>query len=212
MAIKKLDEYFAPKQSKRFERHVFRLIKQEENEKFEKFVVRLRQQAAKCQFVDLDDQLLDQITDRCSSEELRKKILKNGDKMTLEDVIAEANALEIINRQLGDFIQKQNRNQDVNQVESSSKNKNQRRKRECFRCGGWNHLAYDEKCPARGKKCTKCERIGHFKLQCKTNLLKRKRTEDTKQTLNKDTKKFKRPRKDTDNIDEQKKSNSDKKT
>ncbi|KAJ8735710.1 hypothetical protein PYW07_007330 [Mythimna separata] len=209
MAIKKLDEYFAPKQSKRFERHVFRLIKQEENEKFEKFVVRLRQQAAKCQFVDVDDQLLDQITDRCSSEELRKKILKNGDKMTLEDVIAEANALEVINRQLEDFSQKQKRNQDVNQVKDNSNNKNQRGKRECFRCGGWNHLAYDEKCPARGRKCTKCGRIGHFKLQCKTNPLKRKPEEDAKQTRNKDTKKFKRPRKDTNNIDEQKNCNSD---
>lgn len=188
ISIKKLDEYFAPKQSKRFERHVFRQIKQEENEKFEKFVVRLRQQVAKCQYADVNDQLLDQITEKCSSEELRKKILKTGDKMTLEDVIAEANALEVINRQL----------------EDETKFKNPRGKRECFRCGSWNHLAFDEKCPARNKVCAKCGKTGHFKLQCKTR--KRKLDESTAQTYThkKKTSQFKETRKDTNNIAEQK--------
>lgn len=38
-AIKILDEYFSPKQSFVYERHVFRLMKQEPDEKFEKFLV-----------------------------------------------------------------------------------------------------------------------------------------------------------------------------
>ena len=38
IAIQKLNDYFTPRQSKVYERHVFRLIRQEEGEKFEKFM------------------------------------------------------------------------------------------------------------------------------------------------------------------------------
>lgn len=37
VAIEKLNEYFAPKQSNLFERHVFRLMNQEPGEKFDAF-------------------------------------------------------------------------------------------------------------------------------------------------------------------------------
>lgn len=45
IAVKKLDEYFSPKQSRVYERHLFRLMKQEPWEKFEKFLIRLRHQS-----------------------------------------------------------------------------------------------------------------------------------------------------------------------
>ncbi|GBP21102.1 hypothetical protein EVAR_11133_1 [Eumeta japonica] len=63
VAISKLDSYFAPKQSRVYERHTFRLLKQEPEEKFEKFLVRLRKQADKCQFTDKDGNIIDQITE-----------------------------------------------------------------------------------------------------------------------------------------------------
>ncbi|KAL7297754.1 hypothetical protein TKK_0008789 [Trichogramma kaykai] len=62
-ALEKLDEYFTPKPSKVYERHLFRSIKQEADEKFEKFVVRLRHQAAKCKFNKIEDHLIDQIVE-----------------------------------------------------------------------------------------------------------------------------------------------------
>lgn len=74
IAIKKLDEYFSPKQSKIYERHLFRLLKQEPGEKFEKFLVRLRNQGSKCKFVNQEDNIIDQIVEKCSSKDLRKKI------------------------------------------------------------------------------------------------------------------------------------------
>lgn len=91
ITIQKLDDYFAPKQSKVYERHIFRLLKQEPAEKFEKFLVRLRHQAAKCHFTAPDENLIDQITGKCSAEELRKKILITGDNITLQTIITEAN-------------------------------------------------------------------------------------------------------------------------
>lgn len=61
IALDKLNEYFSPKQSTIYERHLFRLMKQEEEEKLEKFLLRLRNQANKCKFTNIDEHLIDQI-------------------------------------------------------------------------------------------------------------------------------------------------------
>lgn len=103
VARKKLDEYFLPKQSKLFERYTFRLMKQSNDEKFDKFLVRLRHQAGKCQFREAEEHLIDQITEKCKSKELRKKIVSCGDSITLSDIILEANALKSVSRQLEKF-------------------------------------------------------------------------------------------------------------
>nr|CAI5825098.1 unnamed protein product [Callosobruchus analis] len=74
VAIEKLNQYFLPKQSKVYQRHIFRLLQQEEGETFEKFMIRLRNQAEKCGFdrSKIDEHLIDQITEKCTSMELRK--------------------------------------------------------------------------------------------------------------------------------------------
>lgn len=106
VALSKLDEYFSPKQSKVYERHLFRLIKQEDGEKFEKFLLRLRNQAGKCKFTNNDEHLIDQIVEKCNLTELRKKILSAGDTITLDQIGIEANALKAVDRQLEDFKKK----------------------------------------------------------------------------------------------------------
>ncbi|KAJ8913331.1 hypothetical protein NQ315_013302, partial [Exocentrus adspersus] len=103
IALQKLDEYFLPKISKIYERHLFRLMEQEENEKFDKFVVRLRDQAEKCKFADTEGNIIDQITEKCSSKELRQKILSLGDDASLHDIIRQANTLESVSLQMKKF-------------------------------------------------------------------------------------------------------------
>lgn len=49
-AILSLDEYFAPQLKKRFERHILRSMRQNNQEPFEEFVYRLREQANRCIF------------------------------------------------------------------------------------------------------------------------------------------------------------------
>ena len=41
-------------------------------------------------------------------------------------------------------------------------------KLDCYRCGAPNWSRQHE-CPARGKKCAKCEKIGHYASCCRTN-------------------------------------------
>ncbi|GBP82290.1 hypothetical protein EVAR_86644_1 [Eumeta japonica] len=173
VAISKLDSYFAPKQSRVYERHTFRLLKQEPEEKFEKFLVRLRKQADKCQFTDKDGNIIDQITEKCYLPELRKKILRIGDEITLDRVITEANTLELVNKQLEEFkdLAKSNGNEEVNKVNSRFKrnfDKPRNVQHGCGRCGNPRHVATDTKCPARDKECLKCGLKGHFRQYCRT--------------------------------------------
>lgn len=177
VAIGKLDEYFSPKQSFVYERHVFRLIQQEPEEKFDKFLVRLRNQSSKCNFAKKDDDIIDQIAEKCFSPDLRKKILRLGDSAKIDDIIVEANSIETVQRQLKEFQGKQN--VDVNRI-GTRPNGNQAQgsqiKPRCTRCGSSNHDGDDVGCPARDKVCDKCGYKGHFKNQCRTRQNKRKVT------------------------------------
>lgn len=182
VAISKLDSYFAPKQSKIYERHTFRLLKQEPDEKFEKFLVRLRKQADKCQFADRDENIIDQVTEKCYLPELRKKILQIGDEITLDRVITEANTLEVVNKQLEEFKNptKSNGNEEINKVDSKDKRnfyKPKNIQHGCGRCGNPRHAVHDAKCPARDKECLKCGLKGHFRQYCRTRQASKRKRE-----------------------------------
>lgn len=188
IAVDKLDEYFSPKQSFVYERHVFRLMKQEPEEKFDKFLIRLRNQSSKCDFAKKENDLIDQIAEKCASAELRKKILQLGDSVTIEKVIIEAHSIETVERQLKEFQGKQN--EQVNRIRikpNKTHVQGVNKKNRCSRCGSEYHNSSDTRCPARDKVCDKCGYKGHFKIYCRTRTSKRKSLEKQ----NNEVKKFK---------------------
>lgn len=72
MMVRVLSEHFVKKRNVTFERHIFRGLQQGPTEKIESFVLRLRQQAKKCNFVDqLEDNVKDQLIEKCLSAELK---------------------------------------------------------------------------------------------------------------------------------------------
>lgn len=165
VAIDKLDDYSLPKQSCVYERYIFRLIKQEDTEKFEKFLVRLRKQAAKCKFDKLEDNLIDQITEKCLSMELRKRILTIGDVITLERIVTEANTLEVVKQQLEDYEDK-TKKYEVNQIASKEEDTRNKKKetytyRACGRSGSKKNDTQESSCVARNQKCHSCGKTGH---------------------------------------------------
>ena len=63
----------------------------------------------------------------------------------------------------------------INAIRSSSRRADHTREqrtakddRECFNCGRRGHISKDLTCPARGKKCSKCQKLGHFVVKCRS--------------------------------------------
>lgn len=176
VALEKLNQYFFPKQSKIYERHLFRLIKQDEGERFESFLLRLRNQAEKCGFTDKNENLIDQITEKCCSSKLRKKVLEIGDEITFDKIVAEANTLEIVGKQLEKMERNDtfNANKAINKIDDRTVEKykkiasSESSGNKCSRCGSNKHSSHDNNCPAMGKKCLKCGFMNHFQEFCQS--------------------------------------------
>lgn len=176
MALAKLNEFFEPKKNSTYERHMFRVLKQEKGEKIGIFAMRLRVQAEKCDFGEsIEDNIKDQIIEKCLSTKMRRELLKLGDT-NLDKVLRTAKIAEAIEEQSKTFDQsetsKYNGSEDVNKIEwkSNPKQNNWSNKQqiECTRCGYTNHRSTDEKCPARGKTCNKCNGRDHFSRKCRS--------------------------------------------
>lgn len=209
-AIGKLNGFFEPKQNISYERHVFRQQKQKKNERFDMFLVRLREQADRCNFGDqLDDNIRDQITSGCHSDVLRRKILERGDA-NLGNIIKLAQVLEVVSKQQEIYgkeaqqgettLMDEPKDENVCKIETKQKFQGNRRFTAnkfdgfCGRCGSKGHKAADDKCPARGKTCNNCGRKDHFARKCflrangnkNVKLMKRKSdTHDDEQPSNK---------------------------
>lgn len=199
MALRGLNEYFLPKRSTTDERHIFRGMRQEENEKMGDYIMRLRHQAAFCEFgSQTNENIKDQIIEKCGSVALRRRILERGD-LTLSEVETLAAPFEAVEEQEKAF-----RGQDerpaartfdtaVNTISDRKRSVNGRRGwssdrnygrswdrwdsgngsqrneklEKCSECGRKGHRD-DSECPAKEKKCFRCDAIGHFSSVCKS--------------------------------------------
>lgn len=156
--VELLDKHFAPIVCIPHERALFRKMTQKDGEGVTRFTRRLRHQANLCDYGNaLDMRLTEQIFDGCSSQALRKAILKKR-LVDLANIIEEGRVQETIESNQMEAVGEESTN--VNKVRSAANR--------CFRCGSAGHYANDKKCLARKKSCDKCGLIGHFKNLCKT--------------------------------------------
>lgn len=181
----KLQNFFAPKRNLSYERHIFRKMKQAKNERIDSFVMKLRAQAVRCEFeANTDDNIKDQITTGCESNTLRRKILERGDD-NLDTIMKIARVTEAVAEQQKEFVHRSDDSSKIDDNENTEKadvcridnrkimgNRNNFNKTnsniECARCGWKGHRASDDKCPAKGKTCTKCGKSNHFARKCRT--------------------------------------------
>ena len=85
-ALAKLNEYFEPKKNIPFERHAFRQAAQESHESIDAYVTRLRSLAKSCEYDKVDEMIRDQVVDKCASNSLRRRLLRETD-LTLEGLL-----------------------------------------------------------------------------------------------------------------------------
>lgn len=76
-------------------------MEQEDGETLAQFVTRLRHVVKDCDYGDqADNQIRDQVLQRCRSHELRKKLLEKGEHLTLELLLSTAANHERVRSQL----------------------------------------------------------------------------------------------------------------
>ena len=99
--VQALDKYFLPKQNKRYERHIFRQCNQKEDESIAQYATRLTILAKTCEFADVQDEIVDQVIEKCRSHKLRKRLLRETElDLTKTIEIAQiAEAMEVQSRE-----------------------------------------------------------------------------------------------------------------
>ena len=189
--VSRLNAYFSPKRNNTYERHIFRQISQKEGESLDLFCTRLKTQAQYWNFRDqLEDNIKDQVVDKCLNNSLRVKILEKGDEFSLEDLLKLARSMELSEKQAREITNSfktenasskyteqinkiDNKRPNIRPSNSGQPKSNQyttrsSHTRHCCRCNGIDHLARDEKCPARYSTCSKCKFKGHLAVCCKS--------------------------------------------
>ncbi|KAL9964067.1 hypothetical protein ACROYT_G027645 [Oculina patagonica] len=142
-ALRTLDAYFTPQMNEPYERHMFRQMKQEENETVDQLVVRLSNEAANCEVgTSKNEQIRDQIIDKCKSTELRRNILAKGQELTLTKTQKIARFLEVSQTQAkqieGDAVCKTNQEQ----KKKNKRKQDGREKVNCMEDGEGNDYAF----------------------------------------------------------------------
>jgi hypothetical protein len=154
IAVNLLTSYFDRERNLPFERHIFRSINQLEGERIDNFIVRLRKQAKRCGFTNVQEEIRDQIIDKGSAR-LRRKFLEKRN-ITLAQIIRIAHVDEDIETQSRIMNETTPAVSQVNEMSV-----------ECSRCGRRDHTAKEgDRCPASGRICRKCNRRGHFEIKC----------------------------------------------
>ena len=186
-----LTAHFAPCVNETYARFQFRSIFQGDSESIDTFVTRLRSQASRCNFHadDIANQIRDQIVFGCASKKLRRKAL--AENYALDRLIqvaraeesARANAAEIekssesqnaesvdvlkVARKPGKYSNKAGFAAKTGREAGEQTPNPPKGDKRCFNCGGpFPHLK-DKPCPAKGKSCNKCSKLGHFASVCR---------------------------------------------
>ena len=193
-AIDKLTEYFSPQTNIAYEVYNFRQAKQKEGESLDSYHTRLRQLSKTCEFADTDKEIKEHIILSCSSNSLRRRALRENPDLAsllklgraLELSESQANKVErnestinAVNEHKGFQRSRQSRPQRNGRSRSqtnhhrslsrsrSTTTRNNSTSQECRNCGG--HFPHKTSCPAKGKDCKACGKIGHFARVCRTN-------------------------------------------
>lgn len=166
--------YCNPRKNITFERHKFNTRNQEQGETIDQYATELRKLASTCEFKDLRDGLIrDRMICGINNQTIRERLLRESD-LTLEKALNICRASEHSKQQMKTISGTHNANIDAlkrrtgrnftNVTESPRAQANDRRM-SCGNCGTYHK---PRSCPAYGKQCANCSRLGHFAKFCRS--------------------------------------------
>ena len=161
-----------PQTNALFSRYVFQTRRQKEDEPFVSFATELRVLVKDCNYDKPEDMVRDRIVAGINSDEVRRQLLTEGDKLTMIQAIQIATAHETTQAQLKsmasgnklelDFIKKGKKKEHS----SHDRPKHDSRSETKFFCKNCGSEHGKRQCRAFGKECNWCLKMNHFESQC----------------------------------------------
>ena len=156
--IQKFDEYCEPRKNIIVNRYMFNARQQTPQESASEYITVLKSLLQNCDYpAALEDELLrDRLVCGIRNASLREKLLQT-DNLTLKKVHHAITAVEVTGQQVKLLSQSQETVDAVAKHQTSNEN--------CTACP-YRHPK--GQCPAKGKKCVKCQKKNHFAAKCRT--------------------------------------------
>lgn len=109
----------------------------------------------------------DRVVIGCLSTKTREKLIQEGSTLTLEKAIDIARTDEMSKEQLQTMAKEDASINSVNQRKQKTEltQKKDLPSKECHKCG---YKHDNSKCFAKGKRCTKCQKLNHFARVCRS--------------------------------------------
>ena len=176
LTVRQLDSFFIPKVNVIVERFTFRQRAQQPQETTAEYVSVLRGLASNCRFVNMtDDMIRDMVVEKTIHTRLREKLLQDPD-LTLERTLTVADAFERALREAAvmsgqptaPVVAKLTHPPPCRQRKKKTPQKTPTQST-CFNCGRSSHTTGSKDCPARGRACNSCGRLGHFAAVCRSS-------------------------------------------
>lgn len=174
LIVDRFTDYFTPKSCVTYERYHFNKLEQKEDELFDTFVTRVREQAKKCAFSVLHDSLIrDRLIVGTKFVKLVPQLL--NDELTLQKTIELCRNYELTSMQSKELLKEEKIEvvKSVKRWEVNRRNNERSDRRNSERAGdetvdckycGWKHRK--GACPAFDKNCNACGLKGHFAVMC----------------------------------------------
>ena len=170
-SVEKLNIYFLPQRSNDFALFELMRTKPQTDERTRNYAARLRKAAEKCTFEDwsADKMIKCLIIANMQDEQLRLSCLQKD--MTLNALLEKAEKKEDATTMSKMMTDKDDvRKVDKKRFRDFRNQSGTQDNSYCFKCGNSKH-GEDEECPAAGKKCDYCKKLGHFAKVCLNKLV-----------------------------------------
>ena len=197
VTMQKISDHLEPKKNIAFNRYTFRSIKQQEGETTKSYVIRLKEEAMKCEFdkYSVNEAIVEQVVVNSNSDKLRQKLLEAGagKDLSLETVLSAASVVEETKKQMSELRRSpsirdneeeystEDYEEEINLASNyksrgsfprqrgQGKSNFSRTKSENKTCPKCGYNAHNDmsRCPAKGKTCSHCQKPNHFWSVCR---------------------------------------------